>query len=147
MSVSTSVLALVRRASEFSDEKLDRLDARHADLLERDAARCKDLIPALVDPTLATLEARAVRQIEALPTIPNAGAILRGLPEVARNAALALLYWDALNEPLSAALYAPWAAIDSEDEPSSLWSEEADSIRADWISLPAAAFDRDRGTY
>lgn len=136
------VLELVRRSASLADEEMHALDRRDAELVARDAARCTELIPALVTPAHATLQARASRQLDDLPRVPNAGALIDGLPDGARRAALALLYRDALDEPLFAALYAPWAEL-FEDDPrfvAALWTDEADRIREDWISLPAAAF-------
>lgn len=136
------VLELIRRSASLTNEELHALDSRDTELVARDAARCSQLIPALVEPVYATLHVRARQQLNDLPRIPNSGRLIDGLPDAVRRAALALLHRDALDESLFAALYAPWAELVEGDARfvAALWTDDADRIREEWVSLPAAAF-------
>lgn len=137
-----AALAIAHRSQILDAATLRRLEERDLEIIERDERRTEDLTLHRIDPTMASIRARAFRRLRsASPAYGRARALFVDLPAGAQEAAIALSVWDELDPAERAILYGPWAEIVDGDPAvaEEAWTESADRARSRWADLPAEA--------
>lgn len=137
-----AALALARRSQTLDAATLRRLEERDLEVIERDERRTEDLTLHRIDPTMASIRARAFHRLRSESSAyGRARALFVDLPAGAQEAAIALSVWDELDTAERAILYGPWAEIVDGDPAvaEEAWTESADRARSRWADLPAEA--------